>query len=111
MSHNTRREPSSYTRTICDEAGCEFYGENVVQGVCHTTDGEVCDLDRLDTQERELNEFLDDLRSRSTAEEYVEHLEANYVCSQVNWTMTLDECVRLRRDNSLLRKRLSKLEP
>ncbi len=93
--------------TICANRRCEFYGQPVVQGVCHTSDGEIADLAKMDKYEAELTAELKQMKRRE-GKDYIRALEAHYLCARMNWTGTLDECIRLRRDNAILKDRTAR---
>lgn len=99
----TTTEVREIVRRTCRHAGCAFYGQAAQQGVCHTTDGDLVEWSRLDAHERELTDELRQMREREGAD-YVRVLEAHYVGAMMNWQLTLDECVRLRRDLALAKK-------
>lgn len=106
--HRQELRTCEVQESYCVEPGCEFNGERAVQGVCHSSKPDLADWDRLhDAGER----FADELRKIRTEhytdkDEYIEWLEAMYECAMLNWTFTLDECIRLRREVALLKRRL-----
>jgi hypothetical protein len=104
VSHSRANRPREIVESICTEAGCQFNGDYAQQGVCYADEGSVADWSKLDKLERELEGDLELVRKSMQPEEYTAWLEAQYVCIHMNWDMTLDECVRLRRDNALLRR-------
>lgn len=110
--HKTRQAPREYTETICDESTCEFYGQHAVQGLCFSSDPEIVDRHKLELHESNSEDDLARIRLehyKDDPEEYIRWIEAHYLCSEVNWAMTLDECIRLRAENALLKKRLRDL--
>lgn len=107
-SHKTvkRDKQQTIVESFCDQKGCQFFGQPAVQGVCFTTNGDIVDFDRLNAYEAELLREMAELKKKSkSTKDYVAALEAYYVTAQMNWQMGLDELVRLRRDNALLRAR------
>ncbi len=96
----THTETREILKRVCAHDGCQFFGKEAQQGVCHTTDGDLVEWAKLDAHERELLDSLKEMRERE-GDDYVRCLEANYVCAMMNWQMTLDECIRLRRDIAL----------
>lgn len=99
----TTTEVREITRRTCRHEGCSFYGQEAQQGICHTTNGDLVEWSRLDAHERELIDSLKQLREREGSD-YVSTLEAHYVGAMMNWQLTLDECIRLRRDRALAEK-------
>lgn len=104
-THATTERTREVREKLCDEPTCEFRGEPAVQGVCHSTEGEIADWEKLEKAEREIEAQLVDMRREATdLDDYVRSLEAYYTSVAINWDMTLDECIRLRRENALLRR-------
>lgn len=97
-----RVEQRTVSKFICAQTGCQFKGKESVQGVCHGSKGEIADFDKLDQLDAELTADLEQMREREW-EDYVPALEAHYISTMMNWTLCLDELIRLRRDNALLR--------
>lgn len=91
---------------FCMQPKCKFKGRYAQQGVCYSTKGEIVDFDRLDEHAASTKKELDSVKKRYKGKEYVRWLEAMYDCASVNWMMTLDDLIRLRRDNSLLQEEL-----
>ncbi len=89
--------------TFCNYKRCKFYGKPAQQGVCYSVKPDLVDWDRIAKFEQAQDEELKYLRKKYKGREYVKWLEALYSCAMVNWTVALDEAVRLRRDNALLR--------
>lgn len=110
--HKREIRKREYDESYCAEPTCEFFGERVQQGVCHTTEPDVADLEKIDKHITELAEGLLDIRKNHypNAEDYIPWLEAHYECAMVNWAFGLDECIRLRREVALLKMKLAKLE-
>ena len=94
----TRERP--IVTTICAQKKCRFFGKEAQQGVCYSAEGEVVDWAKSAVQEKEVLDDLKAMRKRE-GKGYVRALEAYYACAMMNWTITLDECVRLRRDLAL----------
>lgn len=100
----TRTDQRPITTRICAQKGCKFFGKEAVQGVCHTTDGDLVEWAKLDAHEKQLEAELSAMKKRE-GKNYVRALEAYYLCTMMNWQLTLDECIRLRRDNAILASR------
>lgn len=98
--HKTEQRKAEYIETYCAHAGCNFEGQRAVQGTCYSNKGEVLDWDLVDKAERDVAEELNKVKKEygATSKKYIRWLEAMYECSMANWTITLDECVRLRRN-------------
>jgi hypothetical protein len=106
--HKKEQRTREILEYFCADEGCEFFGKHSQQGVCHTAEGEIVQLDRLYDIAKK---FADDLRLFRTEhytdkDEYILWLESMYECTSLNWTFTLDECVRLRRELALLMVKL-----
>lgn len=103
-AHKTLRQTHQQpvTRTICVEKGCEFRGKDARQGVCYSNEGELADWVKLDSHEKQLVAELTAMKKRE-GKDYVRALEAYYVTAMMNWQITLDECIRLRRDSAVRR--------
>lgn len=101
------RETRIFAREIhesfCDDKKCKFYGQHAQQGICHTSEPEAIDWDRVAKLEQEQEEELKYFRKKYNGKEYVKWLEAMYACGMMNWRFGLDELIRLRRDNALLK--------
>jgi hypothetical protein len=93
--------------TFCAQPRCKFNGKEAQQGVCYSNEGEIVSFDKLAKHESALHAELKALRKQEGARSYVTALEAHYVSAMMNWQITLDECIRLRRDIALLRPALS----
>ena len=108
--HN--RETRIYAReiheTFCDDKKCKFYGQHAQQGICHTDKPDLVDWDRIAKHEKEQEDELTYFRKKYKGNGYVKWLEAMYSCASVNWRFTLDDLIRLRRDNALLKLKLKK---
>jgi len=102
--HRTKSAERSYSIKICDQPGCKFRGKEAQQGICHTTEGELIEWDRLDAHEKEVTAELADMKRRE-GKDYVRALEAHYISAMLNWQGSLDETLRLRRDLAVLRNR------
>jgi hypothetical protein len=94
--------------TFCTQPKCKFSGQHAQQGICHTTEPELVDWDRIDKQDKQVEEELEWAKKRHKGSEYVKYLEAMYSCVWLNWQATIDECIKLRRDNALLKLEVSK---
>lgn len=96
--------------SYCDQLDCEFYGKRSSQGTCFS---------ETDPDEIRFNHFLDYMEAQAEShlkftqlqrpesdKEYIEELESEVVCHFMNWTSTIEECVRLRTENARLRNKL-----
>lgn len=111
--HRREARPREYLEYFCAEPSCEFFGKPTQQGICHTRETDVADIDKLyKVAEDFANELADFYRPRYGADkdEYIAHLESLYECAMLNWTFGLDEMIRLRKENALLKLRIEKLE-
>lgn len=101
-AHKTLRQTHQrpITKTICAEKGCKFRGKEARQGVCYSNEGELADWAKLDAHEKQLVTELKAMKKRE-GKDYVRALEAYYVTAMMNWQITLDECIRLRRDATM----------
>lgn len=79
----------------CAEPRCKFKGKPAVHGVCYHADGDLVPFAKLDKYESELRGEMAKMTKLS--------LQEHYIAAMLNWEMTLDECIRLRRDNAMLR--------
>ena len=61
------------------------------------------DWQRMAQQEQQVRDELDALCKGKGPKDYLRDLEANYVTAMLNWQFALDEVIRLRRDNALLK--------
>jgi hypothetical protein len=107
--HKGKNIQQEYTAVLCDEPDCEFYGQIAVQGLCFSTESQLTDLSKLDAHERDSVESLARIRQEHYGDDpegYIGWIEAHYLCSEINWAMTLDECIHLRAENAVLKKRL-----
>lgn len=89
--------------TFCDDKKCKFYGKHAQQGVCHTDKPDLIDWDRIADHEKSQEKELAYFKKLYKGKEYVRWLEAMYESAMLNWRFTLDDLIRLRRDNALLR--------
>jgi hypothetical protein len=94
--------------TFCDDKKCKFYGQHAQQGICHTDKPDLVDWDRIEKIEQEQEEELKYFRKLYKGKEYVKWLEAMYSCAMVNSRFGLDELIRLRRDNALLKLKVKR---
>jgi hypothetical protein len=104
QTHRTKTAEKSYSIKICDQPGCKFRGKEAQQGVCHTAEGKLIDWARLEAHEKEILAELTDMKRRE-GRDYVRALEAHYISAMLNWQLSLDETLRLRRDLAVLRNR------
>lgn len=96
--------------TFCTQKNCEFFGQHAQQGICYSNKPEVIDWKRVEKQEQQLAEELAYIKKKykGKGKEYVQWIESMYHCAQMNWTFTLDELVRLRRDIALLKVKVKR---
>lgn len=99
-NHEFENKTREIKEQYCTEPKCQFYGASRVQGVCYETEGEVADWAKMDKLEQELVTSLKDLRVNQ-GRGYVKALEAHYISAMMNWTLGLDDLVRLRRERAL----------
>lgn len=104
--HKTKQSTHEITQYLCQEDGCEYQNKPTVQGICHDTKGDLADWDKLDKYSEGAEAELAEVKTKHTPEEYVKWLEAMYICMDINWQFSLDECIRLRRDNARLKMAL-----
>ncbi len=105
MSHDHEYRERPIRERFCIEPTCQFYDKHAQQGICHTDKGDLVDWERVDEHEKRAEEDLVAIRAKYAGDkdEYIRWLEAHFECAQLNWALIMDECVRLRRDNALLR--------
>lgn len=98
--HKTEQRKAEIINTYCAQPGCNFEGEHAVQGTCYSNKGEILDWSLIEKAELEVAEELKKIKKLygATSKKYIRWLEAMYECACANWTITLDECVRLRRN-------------
>jgi len=101
-SHRTKPAERSCSISLCDQPGCQFRGKEAQQGVCYTTEGALSDWDKLEAHEKELMTEIADMKKRE-GKDYVRTLEAHYISAMMNWQISLDETLRLRRDLAVLK--------
>jgi hypothetical protein len=101
--------------SFCAQRGCKFYGQHSVQGVCHTRDTfaggidwRYIDLVARHAQERAAAETKMVLKGKTLRQKlvYMQHMAEFYY---MNDAFMLDNLVRLRRENALLRHRIGML--
>ena len=99
--------------SFCAQPGCRFHGKPSVQGVCHSTE-------RFDGERDIIRWFM--LKAKQHAkdrtyfhklfagkpERYIAHLEAHYESAMMNWSLGIEELVKLRRENAILRDKLER---
>jgi len=116
-SKNTKHKTETrvFARNIhenyCVQPDCKFFGSHAQQGECFSTkdEAELLDWDRMDKQTKQVQqELLDAMKRYGKGKKYLEYLEAMYECIWLNWTFTIDECIKLRRDNRLLQWELER---
>lgn len=103
--HTTEIRTRQIEEKFCTEDGCAFRGDRVVQGVCFRDTGRLVEFAALEHHEDALRMGLEALKERSqNQDDYIASVEANYITAHINWDLTLDECIRLRKENALLKK-------
>lgn len=103
QEHATEFRRREISDSFCTAPGCEYEGKPAVQGHCFSRLDDATDR-YLREKEASALSILAHLREQNpAADEYVKALESYYVCSWMNGEFTLDELVRLRRDNAALR--------
>lgn len=99
---------------FCTQPGCRFQGKHAAQGVCFNTDSliGVVDWSYIERLEKyaaqSLKEVQRTFRGPSKHKAYVRYLESTHVCETLNATFNLDECIRLRAENAILKRKLGK---
>lgn len=99
-----RKEHHKTIDRMCAQKGCKFFGKIAQQGVCYSDEGELVAWAKLEAREKELVAELKAMKKRE-GETYVRALEAYCITAMMNWDLTLDECIRLRRDLALMKRR------
>lgn len=104
--------------TWCVQPGCRFKGQHAQQGICHTTEPFASEDGvtwasveaRFKFAEKAAKEELDLLRKqyKGRPKRYVGHLEAAIWCNWVNVSSNLDELIRLRAENAVLKDKLAR---
>jgi predicted Fe-S protein YdhL (DUF1289 family) len=101
--------------TFCVDPKCKFKGQHAVQGVCFRDKEEIADWKKIEREEKRIDEELRHYRKKfhvdkmKDPKEYIEWLESMYTTAWMNWSFVLDEVIRLRRDNALLKAPLTKI--
>lgn len=99
--HATELRDRIIKEVYCVEAGCEYAGNTAVQGHCFSRPDDVTEKyiarisDKADRALAEIKEIAGD--------DYVRDLESYFVSVMANWDFTLDEVIKLRRENAALR--------
>lgn len=99
--HRTEFRDRTITDTYCTEPGCEYEGQPAVQGHCFSRPDDVTEkyIARISGKaERALVEIKE-----VAEDDYMRHLESYFVSTMANWAFTLDEVIKLRRENAALR--------
>jgi hypothetical protein len=113
----TRVFPREIRETFCVHPSCKFKGQHAVQGVCFRDREDVADWKKIRREEKRIEEELKYFRKKFCVDkmkdpkEYIEWLESMYTTAQMNWSFVLDEVIRLRRDNTLLKVPFTKIAP
>lgn len=87
--------------SFCRQDECEYKGMPAVQGHCFSRPDDMTEkyitnvMEKADRALAQIKEIAGD--------EYLKHLESYYVTAVTNWDFTLDELVRLRRENAALK--------
>jgi len=98
---------------FCRQPGCKFKGKHAAQGVCHTTDTFAggADWKHMDAAFELGKKATDEVRRilrGNSAKHKIDYLLAMHESYWVNNVFHLDEMVRLRRENALLKRKLNK---
>lgn len=107
-NYETRVFAREIHEVFCTDKGCEFYGQHAQQGICYSNKPDVIDWKRIEQLEKRQAEELAYFKKKYKGKSYVRWLESMYDCAQLNWTFTLDELIRLRRDNALLKLKVKR---
>ena len=105
----TRVFPREIHENFCVDSKCKFKGQHAVQGVCFQDKADVSDWKKIEKEEKRIDDELRYFRKKFNVDkmkdpkEYIEWLESMYTTAQMNWAFVLDEVIRLRRDNALLK--------
>ena len=101
--------PREIRENFCVDPKCKFKGQRAVQGVCFRDTEDVADWKKIEREEKHISDELKHYRKKfhidkmKDPKEYIEWLESMYTTAWMNWSFCLDEVIRLRRDNSLLK--------
>lgn len=112
MGHTeTRIFARKIRESWCAKKGCRFYGKHAVQGVCHTTRSFAGDdysyWEHLEVLVgNHVTHLREKILAKMTPKERERRLLSEVSCALMNAWGTLDECVRLRRDNAILQDKL-----
>lgn len=98
------KESREIVERMCAQRGCKFFGKAAQQGVCYDDEGALAAWAKLEAHEKELVAELKAMKKRE-GKAYVRALEAYYITAMMNWDLTLDECIRLRRDLARAKRR------
>lgn len=96
--------------SYCAQRGCRFHGRPAVQGVCHTRQ-KGFEAKYLARAEARASQLLDELRAiakraKHTQKQYAKTLENHLFCVWMNADFSLDELVRTRGENAVLKDKL-----
>lgn len=107
IEHRTERRTRETLESFCAEPGCEYAGQPAVQGHCFHVLDDVTEQ-YIARAERIVEEGLEFYRAQHSGDDYIRTLESLYVSADMNWHFTLDELVRLRRENAALKAAAAK---
>lgn len=104
--------------TFCDDPACKFYGKHAAQGICHTrgtfyskTGYDSPDWSYIEMLEKRVAEELAQQKKKhfgKSRKKWIAYLESLHICDQMNTVFGLDELIRLRMENALLRLKAGK---
>jgi hypothetical protein len=103
MKHKTKVTKREINEDLCDNKKCKFFGKRAVQGICYSEEPELLDYKKLEEQEKVARDTIKWLKKKFPGKAYLKALESYYECAWLNWTVSLDETIYLRRENALLR--------
>ena len=106
--HKTKPGKIKVHGTFCAQKGCRFYGERAAQGVCYSSPPKPY-LKYIKRVERHAYELVEGtLQGCKTKNERIKHLKSALLCTWMNGEFSLDECVRLRGENAVLKSKLQR---
>lgn len=88
--------------SFCDEPTCEFYKKHAAQGHCGKDEAEDMRIyDLIDRREAELEKDWNECYASDP-----EGSKSAYITAMLNWSLGLDECIKLRAENARLKNKL-----
>lgn len=108
--HKTELRDQKYKRSYCMQPGCKFNGERAQQGVCFAVldKTEAAYLSRLEARAEQAVADMKITLEDETDKHKIKYLYDMYATMWLNHEHMLDELVKLRGENSLLRKKTGK---